>query len=554
MKSPKYTRKIRFKGRSIAITMICVATIAQCVHSTCAQEVATPYAVVGVIKGTYAPQQVSRWMPRPLTPAAAAIPKINGPSVFGVRPHAPFLYAISATGVRPMEFGAESMPEGLKINKLNGMMTGAISKPGDYQVTLIAKNRLGEARFHLKVVVGEQLALTPIMGWNSFPVWGNSRYDTDRTLQAAKKLVALGLDRHGWKYINLDDGWQGVRGGSNKALQPDLTAFPDMKKLCDDIHDLGLKIGIYSTPWVMSYAERCGGTSENSNGDWNPSVQWPGKSHPPNINKLPMAIGKYSFATQDARQFAEWGFDYLKYDWNPIQLPEVMTMHDALRKSGRDIILSLSNNHEDTLSKTIMEVAPHAESWRTSSDIRDTWESMSGIGFSQEKWSLFQRPGHYNDPDTLVVGWMGWGRKLRQTRLLADEQYTNMSLWCLLSAPLLIGCDLDRMDDFTMGLLTNDEVIAIDQDPLCKPASCVTPTGDLKVYVKPLADGTMAVGLFNTGTTLSSMSIRWKDLGLSGKQHVRDLWRQKDQGEFKEGYTSKVPPHGVKLLKISPAS
>jgi alpha-galactosidase len=167
------------------------------------------------------------------------------------------------------------------------------------------------------------------------------------------------------------------RGGKFNAIQPN-EKFPDLKALCDGIHGLGLKAGIYSTPWVTSYARHIGGSAENPAGDW---TNAPTKA-PRNKKVLPYAVGKYSFATNDAAQWAEWGFDYLKYDWNPIELPQVVEMAGALHAVKRDIILSLSNNSRDRLLDRIAEIAPFAQSWRTTGDISDSWGSMSGIGFA----------------------------------------------------------------------------------------------------------------------------------------------------------------------------
>ena len=491
-------------------------------------------------------------LPEPLTPPAPATPRINGPSVFGVRPGSPFFYAIPATGKRPMTFAVEGLPAGLSIDAKTGLITGTVLTAGNNSVTLIARNETGEVKRPLKIVVGDRIGLTPAMGWNSWNCW-HGGVDQEKMLRSAKAMIDAGLDQHGWTYVNIDDCWQGIRGGANNALQASPKRFPDIKGMVDQIHAMGLKAGIYHTPWVMSYGGCCGGTSEDPKGLWDPKTQWPsgpGKN-PPNRKLLPKAIGRYSFVNQDARQFADWGFDYLKYDWNPIEAPDVIRMHQALRDSGRDIILSLSNNHENTLSRTIKEVAPNAESWRTTTDITDSWNSMSGIGFNQQKWAEYQSPGHLNDPDMFEIGANGGG-KLK--RLTSDEQYTHVSLWCLLSAPLLLGCDLDYLDPFTLGLITNDEVLAIDQDELCKPAVCLSPEGSLKVYVKQLADGTKAVGLFNTGDKPATVSLDWKQAGLYGKQNLRDLWRQKDLGIFEGNYTAEIPFHGVLLLKVTPAT
>src|SRR4030095_5291008 len=189
-------------------------------------------------------------------------------------------------------------------------------------------------------------------------------------------------------------------------------------------------------------------------------------------------------------------------------------------------------------------------SWRTTGDITDTWESLSSIGFNQSKLYRYAMPGHWNDPDMLIVGQVGWGENLRSTRLTPDEQYTHISLWCLLSAPLLIGCDVSKMDDFTLNLLTNDEVLAIDQDPLGKQAQQKIKKNNYQVWVRKLEDGSYAVGIFNLSKNYQVITVNWKDAGLKGNCKARDLWQQKDLGSFKTSLTEKVLPHGVILLKV----
>ena len=482
-----------------------------------------------------------------LTPPAPETPRINGPKTFGVRPGSPFLYTIPATGQRPMEFSAKNLPRGLELDSETGRIIGALPTKGDFDVVLRAKNSLGLAEKSFRIIVGDDIELTPAMGWNSWNCWARA-VDQEKVLCSARSLASSGLAQHGWTYINIDDTWQGSRGGEFNAIQPN-EKFPDMKNLCDEIHALGLKAGIYSTPWVRSYGSHIGGSAENPEGTFDKS---PTKS-PRNKNVLPYAVGKYSFATNDAKQFAAWGFDYLKYDWNPIELPQVAEMAGALRETKRDIILSLSNNSRDRLLDRVSEIAPFAQSWRTTGDINDSWGSLSGIGFSQEPWAKLRRPGHWNDPDMLIVGWVGWGPKLHPTKLTPDEQYTHISLWCLLSAPLLIGCDLEKLDAFTLSLLSNDEVLAIDQDTLGKQATQIAGDTEKKVYAKPLDDGSWAVGLFNLGKESAAITASWSDLKVCGKQRVRDLWRQRDLGVFDEKFEATVAPHGVVLVRIFPA-
>jgi alpha-galactosidase len=484
--------------------------------------------------------------PSTLTPKPPPAPRINGPSIFGVRPGSPFLYHIPATGRRLMEFSVSGLPEGLQVDATTGQITGSLAKKGEYKIVLHARNALGEAKKNFRIVVGDDISLTPAMGWNSWNCWG-SRVTAEKVLQSARGMAASGLIDHGWTYINIDDAWQGRRGGPLNAIQSN-TNFPDMRGLCDEIHRLGLKAGIYSTPWTTSYANHIGGSAENPAGDWSPPTV--AKRGRVNHKMLPWAIGKYSFAANDARQWAAWGIDYLKYDWNPNEVPETKEMADALRASGRDVVFSLSNSSPFT---NMPGLSKYANSWRTTGDIRDTWASMSAKGFSQDKWVRFSGHGHWNDPDMLVVGRVGWGSP-HETHLTPDEQYTHISLWCLLSAPLLIGCDLGNVDDFTLGVLSNDEVLALDQDALGEQATCVATNGPIRIYAKDLEDGSEAVGLFNQDTNSVTGTLKWSDVKVEGKRMVRDLWRQKDLGRFSGKFDIAVPAHGVVLVRLEKRS
>jgi len=189
-------------------------------------------------------------------------------------------------------------------------------------------------------------------------------------------------------------------------------------------------------------------------------------------------------------------------------------------------------------------------SWRTTGDIEDTWESLSTIGFSQNKCSPFSAPGRWNDPDMLVVGQVGWGPSLHNTRLTPEEQYTHITLWSILASPLLIGCDLKQLDPFTLNLLTNDEVLAINQDPLGKQAVQVKKTNDYEIWVKDLEDGTKAVGLFNKTLKPLYVPVDLKDLSINGKFRMRDLWAQTDLGTVNGHFEMKVFPHGARLINL----
>ncbi|MBO9153584.1 putative Ig domain-containing protein [Chitinophaga sp. GCM10012297] len=480
-----------------------------------------------------------------LTPKQSPAPRINGPKVFGVRPRHPILFTIPASGEKPMRFSASGLPKGVKLNAATGRISGSVTKPGTYVLKLSAKNSSGEAKRELRLVVGEEIALTPPMGWNHYNIYG-TRITQAQVSAQARAMASSGLIDHGWSYMNIDDGWQGRRGGEFYAILPDTARFHDMQALCDEVHALGLKIGTYSTPWVESYGHRIGGSSMNKEGIFERTKE----NVPRNKKLLPYAIGTYSFLGNDVKQFAKWGFDYLKYDWNPIEMPETKAMYDGLRNSGRDVVLSLSNS---TPFATIAGLSTVSNAWRTGGDIKDNWKSLKSRIFTQDKWAPYARPGHWNDPDMMIVGVVGWNAPEKwPSKLTPDEQYTHMSAWCLMAVPLLLGCDMTRLDDFTIGLLTNDEVLAVNQDPLGKQAVIVSRQGDdVGVMAKDMEDGSKAAGLFNLADDgVQQVTVKWEELGISGRYIVRDLWRQQDIGTFEGRFSAPVNRHGVVMISL----
>jgi len=480
-----------------------------------------------------------------LTPKPGPQPRINGAKIFGVRPKHPIVFTVPASGERPMTFSATNLPAGVKLDAKTGKLSGSVAKPGTYVINLQVKNSAGTATRAFKLVVGEEIALTPPMGWNSWNIYGN-RVSQELVSANIKAMASSGLVNHGWSYMNIDDAWQGKRGGEFNAIQPDPVKFPNIQALVKEAHDLGLKIGIYSSPWIETYAKRIGGSAMNPEGTFEPTKE----KVPHREKKVPYAIGKYVFVDQDVKQWAKWGFDYLKYDWNPIEYPETMLMFDALRKSGRDIVFSLSNS---TPYRSVKELSTVSNAWRTGGDIKDTWPSLKQRLFTQDRWAAYARPGHWNDPDMLIVGWLGWGKEPKPTRLTADEQYTHISAWCLMSVPLLLGNDLTKLDEFTTSLLTNDEVLAVNQDPLGCQATTISRQGEAGIMAKELEDGTIAAGLFNPGETPMSVKLNWPDLNISGKYIIRDLWRQKDLGTFENSFSADVNKHGVVLISLRKA-
>jgi alpha-galactosidase len=236
-------------------------------------------------------------------------------------------------------------------------------------------------------------------------------------------------------------------------------------------------------------------------------------------------------------------------------------MGDALKNLDRDIIYSVCNGAGFTNGYTLAypEAEDHARGlsyisnlWRSGGDTENSWKSVVANGFTQNRWRHLTGPGHWNDPDMMLLGWIGWGEEQHPTTLTADEQYSHMSLWCLLSAPLLLGCDLTKLDEFTLNLLTNDEVLEVDQDPLGKQGEQIQLSTYGIALVKELEDGSKAVGFFNMGAAKDKFQFRLNDIGIKGKQKIRDLWRQKDLGEFENIFETEVNGHGVVMVKIVP--
>ena len=360
---------------------------------------------------------------------------------------------------------------------------------------------------------GSELAATPPMGWNSWNHFG-CRVTANDVKAAADAIATNGMKEAGYVYVNIDDCWQGKRDAQGN-IRPN-EKFPDMKGLVDYIHSKGLKAGIYSSPGPQT----CAGYE-----------------------------GSYGHEAQDAQQYAAWGFDYLKYDWcsarrvyRPEQMQEAYTrMHEDLVKTGRPIVYSLCQYGLYRVWTWGASVGGNL--WRTTGDISPTYDRISVVGFQQNGLDKFAGPGHWNDPDMLEVG---------NGRLTYEENLTHMTLWCILAAPLIAGNDLSKMDPYTLNILTNQEVIAVDQDPKGVEGHRVAQEGPLEVWAKPLADGSTAIGLFNRGESENPITVKFSDLGFTGSVALRDLWNHKGLGSFKGEYTSQVPRHGVVLLKATP--
>jgi len=372
------------------------------------------------------------------------------------------------------------------------------------------------ASFAQKPVV----AATPPMGWNSWNHFAR-KIDDAGVRAAADAMVSSGMRDAGYMYVNIDDTWEGDRDAQGNIQSN--SKFPDMKALADYVHSKGLKIGIYSSPGAKTCAK---------------------------------FEGSLGHEQQDANTYAAWGIDYLKYDLcglgvqmaaapNPeakhkIMYDAYMKMHDALKATGRPIVYSLCQYGNDAVWRWAPEVGGNL--WRTTGDIKDTYDRMEQLGFSQAGLAKFAGPGHWNDPDMLEVGNGG---------MTADEYRMHMSLWAILAAPLLAGNDLSTMKPETIAILTNKDVIAVDQDSLGKQGDRVWAEGPLEIWSKPLADGSQAVAIFNRMHDVLTTQLDVKKLGFAHGAHAKDLWTGKDLGRLDAPYAVTLPKHGVLLLRVS---
>ncbi len=364
----------------------------------------------------------------------------------------------------------------------------------------------------LQDVPYNSLAKTPPMGWNS---WNKFRTKIDDKIVRgiADAAASSGMREAGYQYIIIDDGWEDKRDASG-MLHPNPN-FPDMKALADYVHSKGLKLGIYSSPGPRT----CGGFE-----------------------------GSYGHEAQDAKMYADWGIDYLKYDWcsasrvwkDTDMQAAYQKMGVALQSTGRPIVYALCQYGRAQVGTWGQQVGGNL--WRTTGDIRDTYDSMAKIGFAQSDLAKYAGPGHWNDPDMLEIGNGG---------MTTEEYRMHFSLWSMVAAPLIAGNDLRSTSSEISEILMNKEVIAVDQDPAGKGGSRISGEGDVEVWAKPLASGDYAVAFFNRGAQEAKVTANWKDIGWTGEHKARDLWKHADLGEQSDGYSSVVPSHGVVMIRVS---
>ena len=498
-----------------------------------------------------------------LTPAAQKSPRINGAKVYGARPGKKFIYRIPCQGQRPIDFSIKGLPDGLILDSNKGIISGTVpSEKGEYNMVLSSTNTYGKATRPLKLVVGDKMCLTPPTGWNS---WGGQMiFISDEIVRkAADIFIEQGLADVGFQYIGIDDCWMklspelydnrrekvvrmfegfsydGVIGEIRDSIGNIIPneRFPDMKAMTDYVHGYGLKAGIYSSPGVTTCQD---------------------------------FAGSFGHQEQDARQYAQWGFDLLKYDLcsggrdlrairkeNPeySQSEYWKPMTEYLRSQERDILFNLCQYGGE--EPWIWAPDLGIQSWRIGGDlnhnVNNYFKVAMRIAIDLREYS---GPGHWNDPDFMYIHKLrDVNKKVKPSKeigLSTNQRYQYVSLWSIICAPFFFSCDILEMDDFTIGLLTNADILNINQDELAHVAEVIRDDENETVMVKNLADGSKVLAIFNRDPQNESLiKVTWSELSEKGRLKVYDVWRQKELGSCRDEMLVKLSPDGVGLFIVN---
>lgn len=443
-----------------------------------------------------------------------------------------------ATNSPQAVLSVENLPAGLAFNSKRNLVEGKISTKGTYNYILKAKDNENENSFTITVHVSDSLiSPTPLMGWMSWNIFQDKINETNLK-QVADLLVSTGLKDVGFNYVLIDDHWHGKSRDANGFLDCDRTKFPaGMKSLVDYIHSKGLKAGIYSD----AAENTCGGE-----------------------------IGSLNYEEKDAQQYASWGFDFLKYDYcyapKDVNVAKIRykKMSDALKKTGRPFYFNICEWGDRKPWLWAAEAGGHA--WRVSWDSRDTWDHGAYDGGHcgviqaidvMKPLALYAGPNQFNDLDMMCVGLYGTGKPSSANGAagMNDTEYrSQFSLWSMFASPLLISFDLSKMNAATKAILTNKEVLAINQDPMGQQASCIYSENGKEVFMKDLENGDVAIALLNRNATTQTITVRLEDLFLSGEYTVRDLWKQENTGIVNSEISTLVNSHETKLYRLSKRS
>ena len=467
-------------------------------------------------------------------------PKINNASAFGASAGKPLLIRICASGKRPMTYGAENLPDGLVLE--NGIITGKVDADGEYEIKLVCENELGRCEKNITLEIGEgKVQLTPLMGFTSWNAFGYEVTEADLE-KIADRMLELGLTEYGYNFINIDSGWQGPYGGKYDAIMPN-EKFPDMKGFCDRMHSLGYRCGIYSTPMLHAF-----GTSTS----YRPLPLGCTQGEPDDrFAEERGGIGLIRKEKNNALQWAEWGFDYLKYDWRPCDPYNAELMRCELQKTDRDFGFCVSVKARPEYHKYWEK---YCQSYRCNPDSMGNWDNLMTIYRTYFDFIDYINKGHYFDLDMLDLGRCTLFEKLGFTEeknfgYTEDEELVVYSMRAFLSSPIQISCTLETVSEFELSMYCNEEIIAINQDTEYSAAKPVIMLEDGKkivhVFKKKLSGGDTAYAVFNLGESEEKVSIY-----LDGEMDIRDVWAKKDLPRASK-ITVDTKPHTVKIYRVA---
>ena len=458
----------------------------------------------------------------------AGRPVIHTPSVFGAATGKPILYRIPVTGKRPVRITVTGLADGLSCS--DGVISGAVREDSEFSVCVRADNAEGGDEKRIRFVIApDTRLLTPLMGFTSWNAFG-SRVTQELMEKTADTLISSGLADYGYCYVNIDSGWQHEYGGEFDAVMPN-AKFPDMKGFCGRTHAKGLKCGIYSTPMLKAW-----GCPEEL--EYIPGCT---RGEPDPLYSCTLPIGVEKLEANNVRQWDEWGFDYLKYDWTPCDPTHAARMRKELLRAKRDFAMCVTVNAREWYWKFWRE---NCTSWRCNADSLDRWDKIKAFLDGIDKWKPAVCGGHYFDLDMLETGAMVWNDG--KTRITEDEAIFAYSMRAFFQSPLQLSCDLGKMTGFEFDLYTNDEVIAIDQDALSEfPERVEDGNKDLLTYKRRLEDGSSVFAVFNL-----SDDEEERELDFDSPVTLRDLWAKEDVARC-EKHICKVPAHGAVLLKAT---
>ena len=459
-------------------------------------------------------------------------PQIHLPEIFGASPNKPFLLKVPVTGQRPVAVTAQGLPEGLKME--NGIIRGQAERMGEYTVLFAAANALGcvEKTVHMTIADGAVLR-TPLMGFTSWNAFG-SDVTQEKITGIARRMTELGITEYGYRYVNTDSGWQLSYGGKYDAIQPN-KKFPDMKKMCDDIHALGLKCGIYSTPMLAAWG--CPKEFASIPG----CTQ--GEADIRFCKDINGGIGVIHKEENNVAQWVEWGFDYLKYDWRPTDTVNADIMYRTLRAAPRDFGYCLTVN---CIPEYHDYWETHCNSYRNGPDSHGEWDNLLEAYSGWFKMPNPTKVGSFFDLDMLDTGTCDLDEGTYGFN--EDEQLVSYSLRAFLASPIQISSTLNPISDFELSMYCNEEIIAIHQDALCAPAKpyfIMEKDGRmLHILKRRLANGDEAYMILNLGGKVEQAKI-----DLEEKCAVRDVWAKEDLGSM-DKITCKLQPHTVRIFRV----